>query len=413
MAQEILVLGAGMVGTCTALELQLRGHSVTLLDRRAPGQETSYGNAGVIQREAVEPYAMPRDWAVLLAVALKRGLDVNYHLSGLLAAWPQLLRYWRASAPARHRLIGRQYAGLIAHCSSEHERLMALAGAQDLLRRDGLRLMYRSERALDAALAHARRLTQEHGIRFAALDGRALAAAEPAFRLPLAGAVHWLESCNVSDPGELVERYAALFRQRGGRLLLGDANSLRPAGAGWQAESREGPVQAQQVVLALGPWAGEFARRLGYRWPLFVKRGYHRHFRGGATLNITTLDAERGYVLAPQRRGLRITSGAEIARLDAPPTPRQLLGAEAEARQLLELGEAVEAKPWLGSRPCSADMKPLIGAAPRHPGLWINCGHGHQGFTLGPASARLLADLIEGGTPYTEAEAFAPLRFGR
>lgn len=413
MAQEILVLGAGMVGTCTALELQLRGHSVTLLDRRGPGQETSYGNAGVIQREAVEPYAMPRDWAALLSVALRRGLDVNYHLGGLLAAWPQLLRYWQASAPARHRLIGRQYAGLIAHCTSEHERLMALAGAQDLLRRDGLRLMYRSERAFDAGLAHARRLAQEHGIHFDALDGRALAAAEPAFRLPLAGAVHWLESWNVSDPGELVARYAALFQQRGGRLLLGDANSLRPAGAGWQADSREGPVQAQQVVMALGPWAGEFVRRLGYRWPLFVKRGYHRHYRGGAALKATTLDAERGYVLAPQRRGLRITSGAEIARLDAPPTPRQLLGAEAEARQLLDLGEAVEVEPWLGSRPCSADMKPLIGAAPRHPGLWINCGHGHQGFTLGPASARLLADLIEGATPYTEAEPFAPLRFGR
>ncbi len=412
MAQEILVLGAGMVGTCTALELQLRGHHVTLLDRRSPGQEASYGNAGVIQREAVEPYAMPRDWQSLLSVALRRGLDVNYHLGGLLCAWPQLLRYWQASAPARHRVIGREYAGLIAHCTDEHARLMALAGAEDLLRREGLRLLYRSERAFDRALLDSQRLAQDYGIRFAPLDGQALAAAEPAFRVPLAGAVHWLESWSISDPGALVERYANLFLRRGGRIVRGDADSLGPSAAGWSVQTSEGLVQAGQAVLALGAWMGPQARRLGYRWPLFVKRGYHRHYVGGATVQVPTLDAERGYVLAPQRQGLRLTSGAEIARQHAPPTPRQLEGAEAEARQLLDLGQAVEQEAWMGSRPCCADMKPLIGAAPRHRGLWVNCGHGHQGFTLGPASARLLADLMEGARPYTEAKAFSPMRFG-
>lgn len=412
MAQQILVLGAGMVGTCSALELQLRGHHVTLLDRRSPGQEASYGNAGVIQREAVEPYAMPRGWQTLLAMALRRGLDVNYHLGGLLSSWPQLLRYWQASAPARHRVIGREYAGLIAHCTDEHARLMALSGADDLLRREGLRLLYRSERAFDQALLDSQRLTQDYGIRFASLDGQALAAAEPAFRLPLAGAVHWLESWSISDPGALVERYANLFLRRGGRIVRGDADSLRPSAAGWSAQTSEGPVQAEQAVLALGAWMGPQARRLGYRWPLFVKRGYHRHYTGGATVKVPTLDAERGYVLAPQRQGLRITSGAEIARQHALPTPRQLDGAEAEARQLLDLGQAVESEAWMGSRPCCADMKPIIGAAPRHRGLWVNCGHGHQGFTLGPASARLLADLMEGAKPYTGAEAFSPTRFG-
>ncbi|MDN3922146.1 NAD(P)/FAD-dependent oxidoreductase [Roseateles violae] len=411
MTREILVLGAGMVGVCTALELQLRGHQVTLVDRRPPGQEASYGNAGVIQREAVEPYAMPRDWRALLDVVFRRGIDVNYHVSGLLAFWPQLLRYWQASAPASHRAISRQYAGLIAHATDEHARLMRLAGAEDLLQRDGLRMIYRDERAMEHALRNAQRVSREYGIRFAALDSRAIDTAEPAFRIPLAGAVHWLDSWNIGDPGALVERYAQLFLQRGGRLLRGNADSLNATASGWQVETDEGPVQAQQAVLALGAWADSQVRRLGYRWPLFVKRGYHRHYTGGAKLNVTTLDAERGYVMAPQLRGLRVTSGAEIACIDSTPTPRQLIGAEAMAGQLLDLGRPVEIDPWMGSRPCCADMKPIIGAAPRHPGLWVNCGHGHQGFTLGPASARLLADLMEGGSPYTEAEAFSPTRF--
>ncbi len=413
MKQDILVLGAGMVGTCTALELQLRGHRVALVDRAAPGSETSYGNAGVIQREAVEPYPMPRDWPTLLSAALRRGLDVNYHVDGLLRAWPQLRRYWQASAPARHRLISRQYASLIAHSTLEHGRLMALAGAQDLVRRNGLRVLYRSDQAMEAARRHAECLRRDYGIAFDALDRGTLALAEPALRAPVAGALHWLDSWSVSDPGALVERYAELFVQRGGALLRGSAERLRATSQGWEVETDGGRVPGQQAVLALGPWSGAFLRRLGYRWPLFVKRGYHRHFVGGATLEVVTLDAERGYVLAPQRKGLRLTSGAEIARQDAPSTPRQIHGAEAEARRLLDLGTPVEREPWLGSRPCSADMKPVIGRAPRHDGLWVNCGHGHQGFTLGPASSRLLADLMEGRAPYTEGEAFSPTRFER
>jgi len=406
------VLGAGMVGTCTALELTLRGYRVTLVDRRAPGSETSYGNAGVIQREAVEPYAFPRDWPTLISAALGRRLDVRYQLGGLWAAAPQLLRYWWHSAAARHCAVGRQYASLIAHASSEHQRYLTLAAADDLVQRRGLRLLYRRPETLEQALRHAERLRHDYGIAFAALDGQALAQAEPALRMPLAGALHWLDSWSVSDPGALVERYARLFQQLGGRLLQGDASSLRQQGSAWRLTTQDGPVDAAQVVIALGPWADTCIRRLGYRLPLFVKRGYHRHYTGGASLAMPTLDAERGYVLAPQSRGMRLTTGAEIARIDAAPSPSQLHGAEAEARQLLDLGQAVEQAPWLGNRPCCADMKPVIGPAARHPGLWFNFGHGHQGFTLGPASARLLADLMLGDEPYADAQGFLPARFG-
>jgi D-amino-acid dehydrogenase len=382
------------------------------MDRRLPGLETSYGNAGVIQREAVEPYAMPRSLRFLLAAALGRTPDVHYHVAGLLAAWPQLWQYWRASAPHRHRQASGDYAALIAHATSEHQRMLDLAGANALVQRQGLRLVYRSAGLLDEALKDAARIEREYGIAFRAMDGAQLQAAEPGFRIPLAGAVHWLDSWSVSDPSLVVERYARLFTALGGRFVLGNAGSLRQAGAGWQADTVEGRVEASQAVVALGPWAGPFTRRLGYRLPLFVKRGYHRHYVNGATVAVPTLDAERGYVMSAQKKGLRITTGAEIADIDATPTPRQLALAEAAAAGLLALGEPVESTPWLGSRPCVADMKPIIGKAGRHDGLWFNFGHGHQGFTLGPASARLLADLIDGGTPYTDAAGYAPGRFG-
>ena len=411
MSRSVLVLGAGMVGTCTAVHLAMRGHTVVLVDRREPGRETSYGNAGIIQREAVEPYAFPRSLAKLLGVALKRGGDVNYHLGALPAVAGGLARYWRHSGPARYPAIAKAYARLIAHATDEHAPLIAAAGADDLVRREGYLHIFRDAASMDLAAAEAQALERSHGLRTERLDGAALAAAEPALRTRLAGALHWRDPWSVSDPGELVARYAAHFERLGGTLAQGDASTLRQTSAGWSVQTAGGAVEAEHAVIALGPWADALLRPLGYRLPLFVKRGYHRHYRGGTAPRLPLYDVGRGLVIAPMQRGVRITTGAEFARLDAPATPWQLGRAERAARELLDLPEAVEAQPWLGARPCTADMKPVIGPAPRHRGLWFNFGHAHQGFTLGPVSGRLLAELIDGDAPVVDPAPFSAQRF--
>jgi D-amino-acid dehydrogenase len=411
MACDILVLGAGMVGVSTALALRQRGHGVMLLDRKAPGRETSYGNAGLIQREAVMPYAFPRDWRVLADVALGRGNDVRYQLSAMPALAPRLARYWAHSAPAAYAPLARAYARLIAHCIEEHAGWVEQAGAQDLVGRQGWVRGFLNPAALAEAAGPAQQLARAHGLGCEVLDGPALQGLMPALRGPLAGGIHWTDPWAVSDPGELVARYAGLLRDMGGEIVQSEVTALAPHGGGWQVQTPAGALQAEQVVLALGPWADAATRALGYRLPLFVKRGYHRHYAMARPLPMPLLLTEPGFMLAPMRRGLRITTGAEFARHEAPASPVQLTVAERIARDLLELGEAVEAQPWLGARPCTVDMNPIIGAAPRHRGLWFNFGHGHQGFTLGPASGRLLAELIGGETPYLDPVPYAPQRF--
>jgi len=423
MAQSILVLGAGMVGTCTALHLQQRGFEVALVDRRAPGQETSFGNAGLIQREAVEPYAFPQEPGFLLNAALGRGAAVHWHARGLWQMAGALRRYWGHSRPAAHAQATLAYSQLIAHATIEHGALMAQVEAEteaqtashvdlaDLVKREGFRFVFRTPQALADALQRAAMLSERFGVRYQAEDTQQLALAEPALRVPLAGAVHWLDPWAVNDPGALVQRYADLFVTRGGRVLLGDAATLRAQGAGWEVQTAEGRVQAGQAVLALGPWADGQLQRLGYHFPLFIKRGYHQHYRAPVQVRQPMLDAEKGYVLAPMQNGLRLTTGAEFAPLDAAPTPVQLIKAEALARELVALGEPHPEPPWLGARPCTADMLPVMGPAPRHPGLWFNFGHAHQGFTLGPVAGRLLAEMLQGQTPWVDPKPYLPQRF--
>jgi D-amino-acid dehydrogenase len=411
MKSSVIVLGAGMVGTCTALHLALRGHDVTLIDRREPGRETSFGNAGLIQREAVEPYPFPQDWAMLARVALRQGAAVHYHLRALPRLARSLASYWAYSRPSRHARVARAYARLIAHSTSGHDALLDRAGASDLVRREGFRFVFRASETLDKGIARAEAFARSDGLKYTVLNGRALAEAEPALRLKLPGGIHWHDTWSVSDPGELVARYAGLMRTEGGRFALGDATTLQPAGSGWAVQTENGLIDAQHAVIALGPWSDTLLEPLGYRLPLFVKRGYHRHYRGAAGPRLPTYDVDSGLVLAPMREGVRLTTGAEFALRDAPPTPVQVGRAEVLARQLFDLPQPVEEQPWLGSRPCTVDMLPVIGAAPRHKGLWFNFGHAHQGFTLGPVCGQLVAELIEGMPPVVDPEPYRPERF--
>ncbi len=411
MHTSVLVLGAGMVGTCTALHLQQRGHQVLLVDRGEPGGETSFGNAGLIQREAVEPYPFPRSASKLLQVAFGQPADVHYHWAALPGLAASLFTYWRLSAPARHAEQAESYGRLISHCLAEHAPLIEAAGAQDLVRREGFRKAYRSSASLAQAVRDAERLSRRFGIRHAVMDAAALAQAEPALRQPMAGAVHWLEPWAVGSPGELVARYARLFERHGGRRVQADALTLQVHGRGWRVQAEGGWLEAEHAVVALGPWADALLRPLGYRLPLFVKRGYHQHYPVSARLTLPLLDADAGYVLLPTPRGMRLTTGAEFARLGAPATPVQVARAEAQARELLDLGPAADEPPWLGSRPCTADMLPVMGAAPRHRGLWFNFGHSHQGFTLGPVAGRLLAELLSGEKPFIDPVPYRAERF--
>jgi D-amino-acid dehydrogenase len=414
MQADTIVLGAGIVGVSIAVHLARRGRLVVLLDRRQPGEETSFGNAGLIQQEGVFPHAFPQNLGAILRYGLNTSPDMRYHLAALPRLAPYLARYWWASRPTRFESIARAYAGLIAHAVPEHAALAGEAGAHGLIVRNGWVEMFRTAAALDQAAAGAEWLAREFGIASARLDRDGVRAIEPALRTDMAGALHWLDSWTVKSPLDLTLAYFALFGSLGGRFVHADARTLeQTASGGWTVTTAEGPLRAREAVLALGPWSSDVTRRLGYRIPLEVQRGYAMHYRPitGKPLRNWLADAERGYVLAPMSQGIRLTTGAEFARRDAPPTPVQLTVTETLARALFPLGERLDAEPWMGARPCTPDMLPVIGPALRHEHLWLAFGHAHRGLTLGPVTGRLIADLVTGEPPFVDAAPFSMARF--
>lgn len=410
MSCDTIVLGAGIIGVSSALHLQARGRRVVLVDLKVPGEGTSFGNAGLIERSSVVPYAFPREFWRLLRYGLNRESDVRYSPSYLPKAAPWLFSFWRQSAPEPLAESTRALQPLIERCVLEHDALVEQAGLSRLIRADGWIEIFRDPAALRQAQQEARAMSA-YGLHFDLLDGAQLREREPNLSAAVCGGVHWLDPKTVSDPGGLVKGYAALFALRGGRVRKGDARSLRQDPEGWQLMTAQGLLSAPQVVVALGPESNEILQPLGYRIPLAVKRGYHMHYAHDRELRHSLCDTQGGYVLAPMDQGIRLTTGIEFAAADAPPNEIQLKRAEALARRIFPLGRRLDPQPWLGKRPCLPDMRPVIGPAPRHPGLWLNFGHAHHGLTLGPVSGRLLAEMMTGERPFTDPAPFSAERF--
>ncbi|MFC5446566.1 FAD-binding oxidoreductase [Rhizobium halophytocola] len=413
MPAETIVLGAGIIGVSTAIHLARRGRAVTLVDRRGAGEETSFGNAGLIQREGIVPYGFPQEIAQLFRYGLNNRIDMHYHARFLPKIAPFLARYWWHSNTPRHAVIAKAYAPLIENSVTEHKDLIEASGADALIGRTGWVEAFRSTAKRDAVLAEAEGLRRDYGIGHKALSADELRRTEPHLSRDFVGALQWTDPWTVKDPHALTLAYLHYFESLGGRFVHGDAKTLKQTGTGWQVQTVDGPVEAPEVVLALGPWADEITRPLGYRFLLGVKRGYHMHYApaGNAVLNNWTMDVEKGFFLAPMNKGIRLTTGAEFADRDAPKSPVQLERAEKVARDIFPLAERLDAEPWMGARPVTPDMLPVIGKAPRHDGLWFAFGHAHHGLTLGPVTGRLIAEAMTGEKPFLDIAAWRPERF--
>jgi D-amino-acid dehydrogenase len=413
MTTDVIVLGAGMVGISAALHLVKRGRQVTLVDRRGPAEETSYGNAGIIQIEGVVPYPFPRDVAKLAKYALNRLPEAHLHYAALPGIAPWMLKYFLASDEAGMARTAAGAKPIIERCIIEHEALMREAGIEGMLRRTGYLRVYRKQEALDAAIAKETIDRERYGVNFKPVDAKGVQDLEPHLTEMVAGGLLMPDPVSVSDPGKVGKAYAELLARKGGVFKLGEARTLEQTPSGWQVMCADGPLTAKTVVVALGPWSNDVVEKLGFRVPLGVKRGYHMHYkaRGNATLSRPVLDTDNGYVLAAMTKGIRLTTGAEFADRDAPPTPVQLDQVEPAAKRLFPLESRAEAEPWLGRRPCLPDMLPAIGPVPGLPGLWADFGHHHLGFTMGPVTGRLIAEMMTGETPFTDPTPYRPDRF--
>mgnify|MGYP000952819331 CR=1 FL=1 len=422
---SVAVLGAGMVGTATALALQKKGFRVTLIDRLDPGRETSYGNAGVLARSSLMPFNHPGLFAQLPQLLSNQGASFRYQPRFVLRNLGWALRFVGNARRGVFEQTTAALDALIRLSLQEHAQLLLQAGMAHRLRDNGWLFLYRQARAF-AGGALGRERMAHFEVATEVLDQDGLRQLEPALK-PIFERALWVkDSWSVDNPGAVVAGYARHFAAQGGRILQARLRTIAPLpGQRWRVvgdgsgdsgnSGGDTLAEADRVVVALGPWSRQFLATLGVRVPMAFERGYHMHFAPmpGLTLGRPVYDTGGAYVLSPMEQGLRLTSGVELTDCDAPPNPLQLDLAETSARQALDMGERLEPEPWLGRRPTLPDSRPIIDTMPGRRNLWLAFGHQHIGFSTGPGTAALLAALMCGEPPPIDAHPFRAERFLR
>lgn len=411
---DVAVIGGGIVGLASALELQDRGSAVVLIDRSEPRARASYGNNGVISRGSILTVASPGFWNKVVRYAANRHPALRIRYSSL----PRLMRWiahfagccneatWRRSARALNPLTGAAY--------DHHVRLAERLGAGALIKRNGYLRLFRGPDSF-AATRLEREILAEAGVRVQILNGEELHELEPALRRSFSNALFFAETGCVEDPAQLVDFYRRAYLERGGALVTGNVRALECAAESVTACLDGRRVTAGRAVIAAGAWSGRLIEPLGYRIPFAAERGYHAHLtvEGASTIKRPMVDVDGSFGAAPVAKLIRITCGIELADADDPVNYSQLDAAITAARSVLPIGSMVEGSRWIGSRPSTADGLPIIGPAPRHPRLLLAFGHGHIGLSTGPLTGRIVADLLGGILPPVSIEPFALGRFAR
>jgi D-amino-acid dehydrogenase len=384
--------------------------SVVLVDRREPGSETSYGNAGILSSGSIFPLNVPSLWNELPKYLTNRHPALRWDLAWSIRNAGWLIRFLANATPANTKPRAIALRGLIAASLKLHREWIVKAEAGQRIRETGWLKAWRSDAVATAKAQQA--VLADYGIRSELLDRQAISALEPDI-LPVykVGLLH-TETASVDSPGSVVKAYARMLEGSGGEIRRAEVRSIVPDGDGWRAVLADGAIRARHVVVALGPWSADLLRPLGYRVPLAAERGYHREFKPNSArqLRRPIHDSEGAFLMTPMENGIRVTSGVELTSRDAPSSFSQLDAVVPLARGVVEFGEAV-GEPWRGARPTLPDSLPMIGPAPRHSGLWLAFGNQHIGFTTGPATGVAIAAMIGGEQPPFDAASFSPSRY--
>ncbi len=419
-ALHVVVIGAGIVGAATALELLADGHRVSIVEPGEPGgeQAASYGNGSWLSPGSVVPMSMPGLWRkVPFYLADPLGpLAIRWRYFPRLLPW--LVRYANAGATiAKVEAVARALAPLLAEAPARHKRLAEQAGVGDLIERRGLLYVFPS-RADFAAEALAWRLRRENGVGWIELDQNELHQREPDLDRRYRFGVLLEAGGHCTDPGGYV---AALVREAEARGA--QRHRTRAYGFGIEqgrlaaVRTAAGDIACDRAVIAAGAFSKTLAAAAGDRVSLETERGYHAMILGADCGPRTPLMPSDGKMAnTSMRAGLRIAGQVELAGLAARPNwQRAEILRDFALRTYPRLPRTLppeRVRYWMGHRPATPDGLPCIGPAAGSRDIIHAFGHGHVGLAAGAATGRLVADLIGGKPPAINLSPYAPQRFG-
>ena len=420
-SSHVVVIGAGIIGAASAIELLRDGNRVTLLDPGEPGGEhaASFGNGCWLSPSSVVPMSAPGIWRKVpgwLADPLGP-LTIRWRYLPCIMPW--LTRFLAAgSTAAKVGATARALRPLVLDSPERHLRLAREAGVGDLIRRTGLLYIFPSRADFEAeALAWTAR--RDTGVRWVELNEDELRQREPAIDRRYRFGVLVEEGGHCRDPGAYVAALVGHAEALGAERCVARATGFRIEGKRLRAVRTDaGEIGCDKAVIAAGAWSRALAAEAGDAVPLESERGYHaliKHPESAPRIPVMPSDGKMS--VTGMDGGLRIAGQVELAGLEAGPNWRRAEILRDFALRLFPgLPRDLSADRvafWMGHRPSMPDSLPCLGPASACPDIIHAFGHGHVGLAAGATTGRLVADLVGGKDSGIDMRPYRAQRFGR
>lgn len=406
------VIGAGIIGTAIARDLQGRGRQVVLVDRDAPGRGASFGNMASIAVTEFMPASRPSVWRQIPGWMLDPDGPVRVRPAYMPKLVPWFLRFIAASRPSRLRALEAQGAALCARALDDTLALLRETGLEDQIGEEGCLSLYTDEAEFAADREHIE-ILERFGFPHEVLGSQAIRALEPALSDRIGMAVLFPQNRSVKDPYRLVLALADRFAALGGRIERGEVAGVergeRVRGVVLTGGRR---IPADEVVIAAGAFSARLAKALGEPIPLETERGYHTQIMAPSiSMRHSIIWPARAFMVTPTAGGIRVGGTVEMAGLDAPPDYRRAKITVKRAQEALPGLKCDAFTEWMGHRPALPDTVPILSASARTKGLFYATGHGHLGLTYAATTARLMGELITGAKPSLDLTPYRVNRF--
>lgn len=392
---RVIVLGAGIVGICTALSLLERGVPVTLIDKGAPGQETSMGNAGVVSPWSIIPQSLPGTWKSIPKLMFGYGRPLSIHPRVLLKMIPWGVSFLRRGRVDHVRAAAEAMSHLCGPSIDLYQRHLAGTGHEGLITDSMYVHAFRdASRANLDAIDYA--IRSEMGADLDLVGRDQLAQIEPALSPDFNAAVLIKGQARMRSPGRLGQVLADKARSMGADVIRSDIKRVSRTNTGlWAVQCDQNTHHAKRIILCMGAWSPSILSDLGLSVPLMAERGYHVEFRDpGIEINNSVMDVDAKFVASLMEDGVRVAGQAEFGPVDAPPTQRREQQLKDLALRAFPQLRTEDAKVWMGRRPSFPDSLPVLGPVADQPGFFVNFGHSHYGLMMAPQSGEILARTL-------------------
>ncbi len=408
--KSIAVIGAGIVGICSAYFLKKSGFRVTLIDREDPGTMTSFGHACSFADYANVPVNYPGlIWDVPKMLLKKDGplaVDFFYILKNI----PWALSFLKNCKKEKVEEIASSLTNLLKHSQISYDEIFKEVNVQEYISHEENLYLFDTKKSLDN-YEYANVIRKNNSVKFRNLNKEEVKDLEPNIADVYYAGQLFTGSRHTTNPLAISTKIFEKFLELGGIYIKQNVTNLIQKENNIEIYLGNKKINFDKMIVCAGAWSNKIANLLGENFPLDTERGYHILFNTNEKLIKRPVAwSESGFYLIQIHDGVRAAGTVEIAGINKEPNLKRIKMIERQSRKVLpQLGEIKST--WMGRRPTLPDSLPIIGESSKNKNIIYAFGHQHIGWTLGAITGKIITTITNGKKPNINIEAYSPNRF--